>query len=54
MGQKLTGVGYTGGVELQSSEGDVVALHRLDGAPVIQSTNWFTSGASEATVSARP
>lgn len=46
VGQRLTGVGYTGGVGLQSSEGDVVGLYRLDGAPVIQSTNWFTSGAS--------
>ena len=46
VGQRLTGVGYTGGMGLQSSEGDVVGLFRLDGAPVIQSTNWFSSGAS--------
>ena len=39
-------IGYTGGLGLQFSEGEVVGLHRLDGGAVIQSNNWFTSGAS--------
>ena len=46
VGQAVTAVGYTGGIGIQNSEGDVVGLHRLDGSPVIQSTNWFSSGAS--------
>lgn len=46
VGQPLTAVGYTGGMGLQGSDGAVVALHRMDGAPVIQSSNWFNSGAS--------
>lgn len=45
-GQSLTAVGFTGGMGIQSSGGEVVALHPHDGAPVIQSSNWFTSGAS--------
>jgi serine protease Do len=45
-GQPVSGFGYTGGLELQHSEGEVVALHRLDGGRVIQSSNAFTSGAS--------
>jgi len=44
--QGVTAVGYTGGLGIQSSAGIVVALHRMEGAQVIQSTNWFTSGAS--------
>ena len=46
IGQRVAALGYTGGVGLQASDGDVVALHPFDGAPVVQSTNWFTSGAS--------
>ena len=45
-GQSLTALGFTGGIGIQSSGGTVVALHPHDGAPVIQSSNWFTSGAS--------
>jgi len=45
-GQSVTAVGYTGGLGIQSSAGAVVALHRHDGANVIQSDNWFSSGAS--------
>jgi hypothetical protein len=45
-GQAVTAVGYTGGLGIQSSAGNVVALHVLDGGKVVQSTNWFTSGAS--------
>lgn len=45
-GQTVLALGYTGGQQLQHSEGEVVALHRLDGARVVQSTNAFTSGAS--------
>jgi serine protease Do len=45
-GQAVTALGYTGGMELQHSPGEVVALHRLDGGRVIQSSNAFTSGAS--------
>ena len=46
VGDELIGLGYTGGVELQLSQGEVVGLHRWDGARVVQSTNGFTSGAS--------
>jgi len=45
-GQPVSAFGYTRGLELQHSEGEVVALHRLDGGRVIQSSNAFTSGAS--------
>ncbi len=45
-GQSVTAMGYTGGLGLQTSAGEVVALHALDDGPVVQSTNWFTSGAS--------
>jgi len=45
IGQAVTAVGHTAGA-LQSSTGEVLALHRLDGAHVIQSTNYFNSGAS--------
>lgn len=44
--QPLAALGYTGGLSIQYSAGEVVALHRLDGARVIQSSNWFNSGAS--------
>jgi serine protease Do len=46
LGQALLAAGFTGGVGLQFSHGDVVALHTLHGAQVIQSSNGFTSGAS--------
>ena len=46
VGQPLTALGYTGGLGIQNSSGDVVALHRHDAGSVIQSTNWFSSGAS--------
>ena len=45
-GQPLTALGYTGGMHMQKSEGVVLALHRFDGSRVIQSSNWFGSGAS--------
>ena len=45
-GQPVTALGYTGGLGLQSSQGEVLALHRFDGSRVIQSSNWFSSGAS--------
>ena len=45
-GQAVSALGYTGGLNMQYSEGKVVALHRLDQGRVIQSTNWFNSGAS--------
>lgn len=45
-GQRVAAVGYTGGLGLQNSDGEVVALHRHDGAPVLQTSNWFSSGAS--------
>jgi serine protease Do len=45
-GQAVVALGYTGGVGIQLSDGEVISLHRLDGARVIQSTNWFSSGAS--------
>jgi len=45
VGQAVTAVGHTTG-QFHTSAGVVVALHRLDGAHVIQSTNYFNSGAS--------
>ena len=45
-GQAVTAVGYTGGMGLQTSDGEVIALHPHDGAPVLQTSNWFSSGAS--------
>jgi hypothetical protein len=45
-GQSVTAVGYSGGMHMQNSEGKVLALHRYDGGRVIQSSNWFRSGAS--------
>jgi hypothetical protein len=46
IGQQVTALGYTGGLGIQNSAGEVVQLHRHDGGQVIQSTNWFSSGAS--------
>jgi len=46
VGDAVQALGYTGGMGLQRSAGEVVALHLLDGAPVVQSSNWFSSGAS--------
>ena len=45
-GQTVTALGYTGGLGMQNSEGEVLGLHRLDGGRVIRSSNWFSSGAS--------
>jgi hypothetical protein len=45
-GQSVIALGYTGGTGMQHSAGSVIALHRLDGAKVVQSSNWFNSGAS--------
>jgi serine protease Do len=45
-GEHLTALGYTGGAELQFSEGELVALHPHADSGVIQSSNWFSSGAS--------
>jgi S1-C subfamily serine protease len=45
IGQPVTAVGHTAGA-LQSSVGEVLALHRMDGSRVIQSSNYFNSGAS--------
>jgi hypothetical protein len=45
-GQQLIAVGYSGGMRLQNSQGEVLALHRFDGSRVIQSSNWFRAGAS--------
>ncbi len=44
--QTVIAIGYTGGLGIQYSEGEVAALHRLAGSRVLQSTNWFSSGAS--------
>ncbi len=45
-GQPVTALGFTGGLGLQNSTGEVLAVHRFDGSGVIQSSNWFSSGAS--------
>ncbi len=44
--QTVVAIGYTGGLGIQYSEGEVAGLHRLAGSRVVQSTNWFSSGAS--------
>jgi serine protease Do len=46
IGQRVSALGFTGGMGIQSSDGEVVELHRHDGGQVIQSSNWFSSGAS--------
>jgi serine protease Do len=46
IGQPVTALGYTGGVGIQNSAGEVVQLHRHDGGRVIQTNNFFNSGAS--------
>lgn len=45
VGHPVTAVGHTAGA-LQSSVGKVLALHRMNGGRVIQSSNYFNSGAS--------
>ncbi len=45
-GQSVSAIGYTGGLGIQNSSGEVVVLHPFDGSKIIQSTNWFSSGAS--------
>ncbi len=45
-GQPVTALGYSGGLGMQASPGQVLGLHRFDDTRVIQSSNWFTSGAS--------
>ncbi len=45
-GQPVTALGYTGGLGLQHSSGEVLALHRFDGSHVIRTSNRFSSGAS--------
>ncbi|WP_341886739.1 trypsin-like peptidase domain-containing protein [Variovorax sp. YR752] len=46
IGQPVTALGYTGGMGIQNSTGAVIQLHRHDGSRVIQSSNFFNSGAS--------
>jgi hypothetical protein len=46
VGERVAALGYTGGAMLQRSLGGVVDLHRHDGARVIKSSSWFSSGAS--------
>ncbi len=45
-GEAVLALGYTGGMEMQHSEGEIVALHLHDGARVPQISNGFNSGAS--------
>lgn len=45
-GDGVMAIGYTGGLGIQHSVGEVVALHRLAGSRVLQTNNWFSSGAS--------
>jgi len=44
--QDVIAMGFTGGVGVQLSDGDVVALHPWSGGAIVQTTNWFSSGAS--------
>ncbi|WP_162910920.1 S1 family peptidase [Azohydromonas sediminis] len=46
IGDAVIALGFTGGFGLRRSLGQVVALHPLHDAPVIQSSNLFNSGAS--------
>jgi len=46
IGAPVAAMGYIGGAGLQQSPGEVVELHRFDGARVIQSSTAFNSGAS--------
>jgi len=46
VGDPVIALGFSGGFGLRRSPGQVVALHPLNGAPVIQSSNLFNSGAS--------
>jgi tetratricopeptide (TPR) repeat protein len=46
VGDPVLALGFTGGFGLRRSPGQVVGLHPLNGAPVIQSSNLFNSGAS--------
>jgi serine protease Do len=46
VGHAVSALGFTGGVEMQNSSGEVLALHRHDGARVIQSSTFFSSGSS--------
>jgi serine protease Do len=46
VGQAVSALGFTGGVDMQNSRGEVLALHRHDGAAVIQSSTFFSSGSS--------
>lgn len=46
IGQPVTALGYSGGVDLQHSFGEVVDLHRLGDGSVLQTSNGFSSGAS--------
>jgi serine protease Do len=45
-GQAVMALGFTGGAELRSSPGLVLAMHRFDGGRVIQTSTGFSSGAS--------
>lgn len=45
-GEQVVALGFEGGLALQARAGVVRALHAYDGAPVIESTTAFTSGAS--------
>jgi tetratricopeptide (TPR) repeat protein len=46
IGQPVAALGYTGGIGLQHSFGEVIDLHRFGSSLVIQSNSWFSSGAS--------
>lgn len=46
VGQNVSALGFTGGANIQRSTGNVLDLHRHDGGRVIQSSSWFSSGAS--------
>jgi serine protease Do len=44
--QTVAGLGFVGGLELSLRDGEIVGLHQLDKAKVIQTDASFTSGAS--------
>jgi len=46
LGEPVAAIGFTGGMGMSLKLGNVRALHRLDGASIIESDTAFTSGAS--------
>ncbi len=46
LGEPVIGIGFSGGLGLQFTQGELESLYRFDGSEVLRSSNFFTSGAS--------